>query len=97
MTTTKPPRSRLILNSAFLYNKGGRSTLFPVKEESTILATLSPFPTKSTGTKPFPVDPLLPPTRAAFLKPSTGSASPFYSSQTPLYVRNASSASEFSV
>ena len=89
---TETPRSRLKLDSAFPRNNDGCPILFPIEEESTRLATSSPFPTRSTGRKPSPVDPLLPPTGAPFLKSSTGSAGPLSSSRTPLHVRRAPSA-----
>ena len=89
---TETPKSRLKLDSMFPRNNGGRLTLFPFTEESAKVATSSPFSTRSTGWKPYPVDPLLPPTGAPFSKASTGSADPFLSSCTPLRVRRALSA-----
>ena len=62
------PRSKVKLDSAFPRNSGGRSTLFPIKEESTRLATSSPFPSRPTGRKPSPVGTLLSPTRANFVE-----------------------------
>ena len=64
---TDTPRSRSKLDSAFPRNHGGRSTLFPIKEESIRLATSSPFPTRSTGRKTSPVD-LVAPHRSTVLE-----------------------------
>ena len=89
-TGTETPRSRLKLDSAFPRFNGGSSTLFPIKEESTGLATLSTSPNRSTGKKPSPVG--LTPTRAPFSKPSIGSAGPLSTSRTPTQVRRAPSA-----
>ena len=63
---TEAPRSRVKLDLAFPRTSGGRSTLFPVKEEPTRLATSSPFPSRSAGRKPPPVDNLVPPPEARF-------------------------------
>ena len=79
---TEAPRSRVKLDSTFPRNSGGRSTLFPVKEEPTRLATPSPFPSRPTGRKPSPVDNLLPPTGTPLLKASTGSADTLSPSRT---------------
>ena len=86
------PRSSVKLDSAFPRNSGGRSTLFPVEEEPTRLATSSPFPRRSAGRKPFPVDNLVPPTGGPLLKASTGSAGPVSPSRTLSHVRSAPSA-----
>ena len=88
---TETPSSRLKIDSAFPSNNGGLSILFSIKEESTRLATLSPFHTRYTGRTPSPVDPLLPSIKALFVKSSTGSAGPHSSSRTPLHVRRAPS------
>ena len=58
------PRPRVWLDSSFSRKSGGTSTVFPVKEESTILTTSSPFPSRPTGRKTSPVGTLLPHTRA---------------------------------
>ena len=58
------PRPRVWLDSSFSRKSGGSSTVFPVKEESTRLATSSPFPSRPTGRKTSPVGTLLPHTRA---------------------------------
>ena len=63
---TEAPRSRVQLDSAFPRKSGGRSTLFRAKEEPTGLATSSPFPSRSAGRKPPPVDNLVPPPEARF-------------------------------
>ena len=80
------------LDSAFPREGGGRSTLFPVKEEATRLATSFPFPSMSAGRKPPPVNNLVPPTRGPLLKASTGSAGPLSPSRTLTHVRSAPSA-----
>ena len=92
MADTKTPRSRVQLCSAFPLHSSGRSTLFPVKEESTVLAPSSPFSSRSAGRTPSPVDILLTPTRAPLLKASTGSGCPLSSSRTIPHVRSAPSA-----
>ena len=46
---TETPRSRVQLHSAFPRSSGGRSTIFPFKEESTRIATSPPFPSRPTG------------------------------------------------
>ena len=89
---TEAPRSRVKLDSAFPRNSDGRSTLFHVKEEPTRLATSSPFSSRSAGSKPSPVDNLLPPTGAPLLKASTGFAGPLWPSRTLTHVRSAPSA-----
>ena len=87
---TETPRSWLKLDLAFPRNNGGRSTLFPIKEESTrLLPCLPSRPGLQEGT---PVDTLFPPTRAPFLKSCTGSAGPLSSSRTPLHMHSAPSA-----
>ena len=85
------PRSMVKLDSAFPHKSGGRSTLFPVKEEPTRLATSSPFPSRSAGSKPPPADNLVPPTGGPLLKASTGSAGPLSPSRTLTHVRSATS------
>ena len=81
-----------MLESAFPRNSGGRSTLFPVKEEPTRLATSPPFPSRSAGGKPYPVDNLVPPTGGPHFEASTGSAGSLSFSRTLTHVRHASSA-----
>ena len=89
---TEAPISRVKLNSTFPRNSGGRSTLFPIKEEPTRLDASSPFPRRSAGRKPPPVDNLVPTIGGPLLKASTGSAGPISSSRTLTYVRSAPSA-----
>ena len=90
---TEGPRYRVKLDSALPRNSDGHSTLFPVKEEPTRLATSSPFPSRSAGRKPPPVDNLVPPTGGPFLKAYTGSAGPPSPSRTLTHVRRAPSTS----
>ena len=82
-------RSRVRLDSAFPGVSGGRSTHFPVAEESTRLATSSPFRSRSTWRYHSSMGTLLPPTRALFLKAPTGTAGPLSSSLTIPHVRSA--------
>ena len=89
---TEAPRSRVKLDPAFPRNSGGRSTLFPVKEEPTRLATASPFPNRSAGRKPDSVEKLVPPTGGPLLKASTGSAGPLSPPRTLSHVRSAPTA-----
>ena len=89
---TEAPRSRVQLDSAFPRKSGGRSTLFPVKEEPTRLATSSPFPSRSAGRKPPPVGNLVPTIGGSLLKASTASAGPRSPSRTLTHVRSAPSA-----
>ena len=63
-----------------------------VKEEPTRLATSSPFPSRSAGRKPPPVDNLVPPTGGPLLKEYTGSAGPRSPSRTLTHVHSAPSA-----
>ena len=87
---SETPRSWVQLDSAFR-NCGGRSTLFPVREGSTRLATSPPFPSRPIGRKPSPVGTLSPPTGALLLMASIGSAGPLSPSRTLPHVRSASS------
>ena len=92
MDDIEAPRSRVKLDSAFPRRRGGRSALFPLKEEPTRLTTSSPFPGRSAGMKPPLVDNLAPPTGRPLLKASTGSAGPRSPSRTPTHVLSAPSA-----
>ena len=85
---SETPRSWVQLDSAFR-NCGGRSTLFPVREGSTRLATSPPFPSRPIGRKPSPVGTLSPPTGALLLMASIGSAGPLSPSRTLPHVRSA--------
>ena len=80
------------LDSAFPRKSGGRSTLFPVKEDPTRLATSSPFPSRSARRKPPLLDNLAPPTGSLLSKASTGSAGPISPSRTLTHVRSVPSA-----
>ena len=84
---TEAPRATVKLDSVFLRNSGGRSTLFPIEEESARSAASSPFLSRPTGRKPSPVGTLLPPTGAPVLKASFGSAGPLSPSRTLPHVR----------
>ena len=75
----------------FPRDSSGRSFLFPIKEESTGLATSCPVSKKANGKEPPRVELLLPPTRAPLLKAPTGSAGPASSSRTLTDVFQASS------
>ena len=79
---TKTPRSLSTLDPLFSRDSSGRSILFPTKEESTRVATSSPFSKRPNGKELSRVDLLLPPTRAPFLKNPTGSAGRASSSRT---------------
>ena len=61
------PRSFARLDSVFPRDSSGRSILLPIKEESTRLATSSPFSMRRNGKDPSRVGLLLPPTRAPLL------------------------------
>ena len=68
-----------------------RSILFPINEESTRLATSSPFSKRPNGKEPSRVGLLLPATRAPLLKTPTGSAGPASSSRTLPHVQQSAS------
>ena len=48
----------------FTRDSSGRAILFPIKEESSRLATSFPFSNRAHGKEPTRVGPMLPPTRA---------------------------------
>lgn len=75
---TEIPRSRLNTDLALPRNNGSRHIPFPCKTEPTRASTSSPFNSRYTGRKPFPLRPL-PPTRAPYWVLSTGSAGPLSS------------------
>ena len=84
----QPPRGWL-RDPAFPRDSSERSIIFPIKEESSRLATSSPFSKRPSGQEPSRVGLLLPPTRAPLLKTSTGSAGPPSSSRTLTHVHRA--------
>ena len=65
---SKTPRSFARLDPAFARDNSGRSVLFSIKEESTRLATSSPFSKRHNGKELLRVKPLLPPARAPLQK-----------------------------
>ena len=87
----KTPRSLARLDPVFPRDSRGRSILFPIKEESSRLATSSPFSKRPNGKEPSRVGLLLPTTRAPLLKTSTGSASPPSCSRTLTHMQRAAS------
>ena len=72
----------------FPRDSSGRSSLFPIKEES---VTSSPFSKRPNGKEPSRVGLLLPLTRAPLPKTPTGSAGPASSSRTLTHVCQAAS------
>ena len=80
------------LDSVFVRDSSGRSILFSIKEESTRIATPSPFSKTSDGQESYRVEILLPPPRAPLLKMPTGSTGPASSSSTLTHVHQATSA-----
>ena len=62
----------------FTGDSSGRSILFPIKEESSRLATSFPFSKRANGEELPRVGPMLPPTRAPLMKTPTGSVSPAF-------------------
>ena len=88
---TKTPRSLARLDPAFHRESSGRSILFPIKEESSRLATSFPFSKRANGKQPSRVGHMLPPTRAPLMKMPTGSAGPAPSSRTLTHVHQAAS------
>ena len=85
----QPPRGWL-RDPAFPRDSSGRSIIFPIKEESSRLATSSPFSKRPDGKEPSRVGFMLPPTRAPLMTPA-GSAGPAPSSRTLTYVHQAAS------
>ena len=88
---TKTPRSFARLDSVFPHDSSGCSIFFPIKEESTRLATSSSFSKRPNGTKPSRVGHMLPPTRAPLMKTPTGSTGPAPSSCTLTHMHQAAS------
>ena len=69
----------------------GRCILFPIKEESSRLATSFLFSDRANGKEPSRVGLTLPTTRAPLMKTPTGSAGPAPSSRTLTHVHQAAS------
>ena len=67
----------------------GRSVFFSIKEESTRLATSSPFSKRHNGREPLRVKTLLPLFRAPLQKTSTGFSDPALSFNTIAHVFHA--------
>ena len=84
------------LDPVFTHDSSGRSILFPIKEESSRLATSFPFSKRTNGQEPSRVGPMLPTTRASLMKSPTGSASPALSSRTLIHVHQATSIPQWS-
>ena len=90
---TKTPRSFARLGSVFVRDSSGRSVLyFPMKEDSTRLATSFPFSKRPNGKKPPRVKPLFPPARVPPQETPTGSTGPSSSFSTLTRVLQATSA-----
>ena len=88
---TKTPRSFVRLDQVFPRDSSERSVPFPTKEESTRLATSSPFSKRPNRKEPFRVGLLLPPTRAPLRKKPAGFADPAPSSRMLTHVHQAAS------
>ena len=88
---TQTPRSLVRLDPVFTRESSGRYILFPVKEESSRLATSFPFSKRANVKEPPRVGPMSPPTRVPLMKTPTGSASPALSSRTLTHVHQAAS------
>ena len=83
---TKTPRSFARLDPVFARDNSGRSVLFSIKEESTRLATSSPFSKRHNGKEPPRVKTLLPLPRAPLQNTPTGSTAPASSFNTLTHV-----------
>ena len=88
----KTPRCFARLDPVFARDTSGRSVLFSIKEESTRLATSSPFSKRPHGKEPLRVKPLFPPARAPLLKTPTWSTEHASSCSTLTHVLQATSA-----
>ena len=88
---TETPRSFARLDPVFPRNRGGGSTLFLIKEESSRLATSSPVSKRPNGKEPSRVGPMLSPTQAPLMKTPTGSTDPAPSSRTLTHAHDAAS------
>ena len=89
---TQTPRSFARFDPVFARDNSGCSVLFSIKEESTRLATSSPFSKRHNGKEPLRVKTLLPPARAPLQKAPTGSTEPASSLNTLTHVFQATSA-----
>ena len=76
----------------FARDNSGRYVFFSIKEESTRLATSSPFSKTRNGKEPPRVNALLPLARAPLCKTPTGSTDPALSFSTLNHVFQATSA-----
>ena len=88
---TKTPRSLARLDPAFHRESSGRSILFPIKEESSRLATSLPFSKRANAKEPSRVGRMLPTTQAPVMKMPTRSAGPASSSRRLTHVHQAAS------
>ena len=88
---SKTPRHFARLDPVFPRDSSGCSIPFPIKEESTRLATSSPFSKMPNGQEPSGVGLLLLPTRAPLMKTPTRSAGPVSSSRTLTHMHQAAS------
>ena len=89
---TRTPRYFSRLDPVFARDNSGRSVLFSIKDESTRIATSSPFFKRHNGKELPRVKTLLPLARASVQKASTGSTDPASSFNTLTHVFQASSA-----
>ena len=80
------------LDPVFARDSGWCSVLFSIKEESTRLATSSPFSKRPNGKGPLRVKQILPPARAPLQKTPTESTGPALSSNMLTHVLQATSA-----
>ena len=89
---SKTPRSFARLDPVFARDSSWCSVVFSIKEESTRLATSSPFSKRPNGKEPPRVNILLPLARAPLQKTPTGSTGPASSISTLTNVFQATSA-----
>ena len=80
-----------MLDPVFPRDRRGRSILFPIKEESSRLATSFPVSKRANGKEPLRVGPMQPPTRAPLMKTPRGSVGPAPSSRTLTHVHQVAS------
>ena len=88
---TKTSKSSARLDPVFARDNCGRSVLISIKEESTRLATSSPFSQRYNGKEPLRVKPLSPPARARLQKTPTWSTDSDSSFNTLTHVFQATS------